>query len=320
MGRRVVPAALLTVLVSGSHLLAQPGGGIFSAGGPGMGGAFYAQLSAAPTSETTAGPSSTTFGPTGGINQLALNWWFYRVQGDTRERPFGTYTKSDGFNITGTSNWPPGGAGQTSTYNWTESGSAGTRFAAKLTSNIAGGAPYQGQLSQSFQITNPSSSPLTMSLFNLVYWPLSDNPSNPVIATGNINSITVTDGIYQETHTAVAAAAFQAAKDQALINLLTDAPVNNLNNSGLPYSDNRFTDAFQWDLVIPANGSVTIESDLSSMHAVPEPSGFFLTGIAVAAAACWFHSRTKILATQEVIPCFSALLSLHWSLSRRQAT
>ena len=45
-------------------------------------------------------------------NQLFQNWWYYRVAGDTREYPFGSYARSAGGQIVGTSNY----TGNTSTY------------------------------------------------------------------------------------------------------------------------------------------------------------------------------------------------------------
>ena len=76
----------------------------------------------------------TMFQPEGvaSANFLAKNWWYYRVAGDGRERPFGTYTKSDGGNLAGNSSYPLSGNGDTATYNWTESSSTGVRFTAPL--------------------------------------------------------------------------------------------------------------------------------------------------------------------------------------------
>jgi hypothetical protein len=149
-----------------------------------------------------------------------LNWWFYRVQGDTRERPFGIYTKSDGFTISGASSWPnPVTGGHMSAYTWTENGAAGPRFTADYSLALMPGngiVPYTGQLNQTFEITNPNSSPLTISLFNLVLWAPGGNYfSTPVTATGDINSISVTDGLYEDTHTALGATAFQADQGTA---------------------------------------------------------------------------------------------------------
>ncbi len=293
MMHRVAPAALIIAGLGLAPAAAQPGGGIFSL--PNFGGAAYSQGTPAPTSETNAGPPFSHFVPTESVNQLALNWWFYRVSGDTRDRPFGTYTKSDGFTITGTSSWPMNGTGNMSSYSWTENGSSGVRFNAVWANTVTGGTMYQGQVNQSFQITNPNSTPLNISLFNLALWSLSNNADNAVIANGNANAITVTDGVYQETHSAVGASAFQAATDPTLENLLTGGTPYNLNNTGLPYAGDLFTDAFQWNLTVPANSSVTVQSALISAQAVPEPSGLLLVGATgVGALAQRRRKRTRL--------------------------
>jgi hypothetical protein len=296
MSRPIFLVALIGAALTAKTANGQPGGGIFTNGAT-QSGAGYSQATPAPTSETSPGPQFSHFAPNGGINQLALNWWYYRVQGDTRERPFGIYTKSDGFTITGTSSWPANGNGQTATYNWTENGASGVRFTAAWTSTISGfSGPRNGTLSQSFQVTNPNSTPLSISLFNLAYWQLSDNPDKIVIASGDINSISAQDGTYQIAHSAVGASAFQAAKDQALINILTDGSVSNLNDTGLPYFDSRFTDAFQWDLTVPPTSAVTVQCTLFAAPAVPEPSTLLLVG---GAGATWCFWRSRRYAPQS---------------------
>jgi hypothetical protein len=159
-------------------------------------------------------------------------------------------------------------------------------------SGLAAPAPGQPALTATRQLTAgpkaapraPKSSPLNLSVFNLVLWELNNDPNTVVHATGNSNAITATDGITQETHSAVGASAFQAAADPALENLLLSGSVYNLDDSGLPFIGTRFTSAFQWDPTIPANSSQTIQFGLNSVPAVPEPSALFLVGLPIAAA------------------------------------
>jgi hypothetical protein len=159
-----------------------------------------------------------------------------------------------------------------------------------------GTSPYTGQLDQSFKINNPSLSPLTISLFNLVQWqPGGDYFNKSVTASGDINSVSATDGVYQDTHTAIGATAFQAGQGATLANLLTDSSVNDLDNSGLPYSGTQFGDIFEWTFTVPANSSQTIQSELNITHAVPEPNGFFLLGPMAAGfwAVVWRKKRNS---------------------------
>ena len=78
-----------------------------------------------------------------------------------------------------------------------------------------------------------------------------------------MNAITVTDGPWQVTHSAVGAAAFQVSNYSDIRDFLLDATVNNLSNSGLPYGPGDYTGAFQWDLTIPAGQMVTVSSALA---------------------------------------------------------
>src|SRR5947208_2635275 len=101
MHRMVCPLVALVALVFYGPAAAQPGGTLTD------GNALYIQQ-AAPTAETVAGPASTAFQPDGTTNHMAQNWWWYRVNGTggtVREYPFGTYTRSTGGGMTGTSSY-----------------------------------------------------------------------------------------------------------------------------------------------------------------------------------------------------------------------
>lgn len=262
--------------------LGQPGGNLIA------GNTQYGQT-AAPTAETAAGPSNTAFLAGTNVPQMSLNWWFYRVQGDSRERPFGTYTKSDGFAITGTSSYPPlPPGGNTASYQWTENGPSGTRFTATYTTTLsAGHTQFDSTLHQTFEITNPTPVPLTIFLYDLAFW----EPGNHFTGvTGSLQSdaIAVTDGVYEDTHTGPGALAYQASGDASLVTLLTNSSVNDLNNTGLPFAGNNFNDAFEWALTVPPNQGESVTSDLVIAHVVPEPSTMlFSAAAAIAALACW---------------------------------
>src|SRR5205823_5172585 len=119
------------------------------------GNAIYIQQQA-PNAETVAGPSSTSFLPDGTTNHMAQNWWWYRVNaagGTVREYPFGTYTRSSGGGIAGTSTY----AGNTSTYNWTETDNAGfIRFTAVYTTTLTDVTTQSNtaKITQTLQINN----------------------------------------------------------------------------------------------------------------------------------------------------------------------
>jgi hypothetical protein len=219
MSSRAASVALLAAALSAAPAAAQPGGSMKIVAPPGSPSDIIYGENNGPTSETTPGPGTATLMPGTGVKQLNTNWWFYRVQGDSRERPFGAYTKSDGFTITGTSSWPsPITGGNTATYTWIENGASGPRFTAGYTMVLSSGGgttAYDARLDQSFQINNPNPSPLTISLFNFVYWDLEGDFNTQVGAAGDSNSISVTDGLYQDTHTATAVRVSGRARPRA---------------------------------------------------------------------------------------------------------
>jgi PEP-CTERM motif len=270
---------LATATVSAGLAVAQPGGQLTS------GTAVYIQQTA-PNAENLASPTGAVFEPEGvGPNQLFQNWWYYRVSGDTREYPFGTYARIAGGQIAGLSNY----VGNTSTYNWTDSdASSVTRFTATYIATLTHGAQVNNAtLAQSFQINNPGATTLNIVLFN--YADIDANGTTPVdtdTATGNVNAITDMDGPWQVVHSAVGANAYQVGAFSSIRDLLLDTNINNLNNTGLPFGPGDYTGAFQWNLSIPAGQSATVTSALA-VSPVPEPGTLLLTGAAALGALAW---------------------------------
>lgn len=282
--RRLVAAFALALLFV-SPAAAQVGGTLTDST------ATYIQA-AAPSGESLASPASTSFRTESSApNQLFQNWWYYRVQGDTREYPFGTYARSAGGQIAGSSNY----TGNVATYNWTDTNaSAVTRFTGTYISTLNHGAQVgTATLSQSFQITNPGATALTITLFNYADLDVNGaNPNDTDTATGGVNAITDKDGPWQVVHSAVGASAFQVSPFSDIRDFLLDTAVNNLNNSGLPFGPGDYTGAFQWNLTIPAGQSTTVTSALA-ISPVPEPGTLLLTGAAVAGALAWRRRKIK---------------------------
>ena len=298
MPRRIAFSILAIAAIVVAPSAAQPGGGLSTPNFPPQAGYGFG---GSPSSQTdVSNPSQFLFYPTSGVNQLAFNWWSYHIAGDSVQRPFGTYQKSDGFAITGTSNWPTGGNGTTSSYNWTEFGppAGGIRFTAAYTLTLSSGPTmYDAKLSQSFQINNPNSVPLTISLFDHAVWEPGGHTFG-LSASGGIGAISVTDGTYNDTHMAIAATAYQAAADATLGNLLYGGTAADLNNAGLPIVNTPPgsllpSTAFEWTLTIPADGSAIVQSELITARAVPEPGTMAFT--AAAAAGLFVLGRRRLL-------------------------
>lgn len=238
-------------------------------------------LNASPTGENDGfAYSNASFRPEGGTttNHLYAQWLFYRVDGDTRERPFGNYAKtptgSGSVSMSGSS------SGNTMTYSITESAASGTRFTATWTLQLQDGTvPGEATVLHSVSVTNPTASSLTLSLFHFLDFDLNGNTSNS--ATGDINEMTITDGgMYGSYKPLTAASRYQASTGSPTLDVgLLDESVTSLSNGGLPVSENDWTGAYQWDLMLAAGESRTIQFEMG-VSSVPEPG----TVLALAAA------------------------------------
>lgn len=292
MFRHMVLAALVAAgLVSRS--VAQPGGQITSPGPP----PFYPQyaeygLTGSPTSQTdSSDPHNYYLQPPMEGSQILANWVFFRTAVDSVQYPFGNYVKSNGYNITGTSVWPSGGAGNTAVYNWTDYGppSGGAVFSAIYTMVLTNGPQTpDARLKQSLQITNPNSTPLTISLYNAMV-PYPGGTSTIYTSSGGLGNILATDGAYDVTFSATGATAYEADTTGTLGALLYGGPATDLNDSGIPATTTHDNPvmllAMEWTETIPADSAITISSAISISQAVPEPATLALCGVAAGMAA-----------------------------------
>jgi hypothetical protein len=290
---RTIPATVFVpiavfVLTAGP-VAAQPGGSLTA------GSAIYVQQPG-PTGESLASPTGVQFRAEAppSPSQMFQNWWYYRVQGDTREYPFGNYARSAGGSVASTTNQY---LGNTATVQWTDtSAAAATRFTATYISQLTDDGTNAATLAQSFQINNPNAAPLVISLFNFADIDANGQAvSDADTATGNTGAITIQDGLFRIVHSvtgSVPANAFQVAQFSGVRDFLLDGNVNNLNNTGLPFGPGDYTGAFQWDLTVPALGSVTVNSNIS-INPVPEPGTLLLGGAVTAAGVAWRRRRAR---------------------------
>ena len=88
----------------------------------------------------------------------------------------------------------------TMTYSVTESGASGTRFTATWALQLQDGAvPGEATVLHSVTITNPTASPLTLSLFHYLDFDLNDGTGGHS-ATGDASEMTITDGSIYGTY------------------------------------------------------------------------------------------------------------------------
>lgn len=250
-------------------LWAQSGGSIAD------GKATYVQ-GAGPTSVGATGGGLSDFRPDGGTTPdlLFQNWWWYRVQGDPRERPFGNYL--DGSrNITGSSSF----GGNSFTMNWTATEAGDPLFTAQWTATLFGHPdPGIATLVYSFQVTNTSTSPMTFNLFNYLDLDIPTN-SGTNTATGDATSMTIVGITHSASWNNGGADNYQVTGFPTVRTLLANGSVDDMNNTGLPFGPGDWTGAVQWVRELAPGESFTIGG---SIAAVPEPTTIALAGLGLA--------------------------------------
>ncbi len=192
-------------------------------------------------------------------------WWF-RVSGDTAESFFPVPTTSSA-------------AGGSGTIRWTDVNARGL-FSATNTLTLTSTTAGTGELVLTMSITNLSEvSPLTISLFHGADFDVNGTAGSDsatlLAANSHIRIQDATAGFSEYKAFNPAANAFLVrpfASTTDVFGLLGNTVVNNFDNSGLPASSFDFTGAFQWDLVIPANGTRSVSVELTGNIALPVSS------------------------------------------------
>ena len=215
----------------------------FAYGGLGTGGAANANL----------------LGTGAGGDQLFSLWWYYRISGDTQETPFPapdaeTYV------------------GNTATLDWTNVDARG--FAAQLTHVVADAGGPSGTLTSELALTNNSGAPLTIDLFWYVDADVAGSAGGDSgVLTTDPTLITVTDTESREI-LGGANDSYQVAAWPAIRDLLSDAVLDDLDNTGLPFGPGDYTGAMQWvSVTIPDGDSMTFGANLGANTPAPPVVG-----------------------------------------------
>jgi hypothetical protein len=230
----------------------------------------YVTYPTTPTA-TSGGSQNLRCAGAAGQDQLFESWWWYRINADTREFA---------FNNGATSGLAPqviDAKGDKARLNWTNTDGRGFDAELRYWAYSTGAAPANGGvLSQCMKITNNTGAPLRLNLYNYTDF--------DVCATAGTDSSTfqgmapipsqqiVTDpacalrmGYLGCRHTNFQTGAFAAVRT-----LLTNAVVDNLNNTVAAFGPGDWTSAYQWmDIVIPPGGDFTACVALSCDFLVP---------------------------------------------------
>jgi hypothetical protein len=190
-----------------------------------------------------------------GTEQIFEEWFWFRRSGDLYEQPLN--------NLSLTSAAAAGNQIQLSF--------AGDNLGVRLGYQLFGGTPGSDTagLRETVVLQNPSNTALQLAWFMEADFDLDAFGGSDVIA-GGLNGILQTDG-----HTTLAVSssltpsAFQAAPFPDLFLSLSDFSITNLDNSGIPFGPGDGTFAYQWNLSIPPNSSLTYTID---KNFIPEPA------------------------------------------------
>jgi uncharacterized Zn-binding protein involved in type VI secretion len=175
-------------------------------------------------------------------DHLFQNWWWYRTGADTREFALS--------NLTVFSQPQPNSVSLT----YEESG---LRY--EITYTLTDAGDNRAVVSAQVFITNTSSAPISLNLFNYSDFDMEATPSGDrgeLVRPGYMRVF--------ETNTAHVAAseipfAWQMGAFPGIRDLLTNTTIDNLNNSGSPFGPGDWTGAFQWQYTLDAGASRSLQ-------------------------------------------------------------
>lgn len=208
-------------------------------------------------------------------DHLFQNWWWYRVNGvNTQEVNFPWNNGAATNGVVGPAN----------TLTNARTGLEGGLFDATLQHVLTDGtAAGQANLLHSMTVTNRGQSDLSIALFHYIDFDVNGVTANntAMINAGEIRMRTThpASGQFAE-FLGQGANAFQVSSFATLRTQLTNAVVDNLNNTGVPHTGD-FTGAYQWNLLIAPGGTATIYSAISTNASafIPAPGAGGLLAI-----------------------------------------
>lgn len=218
------------------------------------------------TDTGTGARSNFSVGGPGNPNHAFQTWWWYRVEGDTRERSFANAVNSD---------WSNAGQGRLE-YETDD-------FFAVMTFQVTGISDGYGVLTQTLTVLNTSNSTKTINLFNYNDVDLGGTAGGDSATLNGPNVIRITDSstpwvAFYEGTDAYGVDSFANLRAE-----LSDGDVDNMASNGLPFGPGDFTGAFQWSFTLNAGGAATASATLTITN-IPTPGALALAGIGGLAA------------------------------------
>lgn len=210
----------------------------------------------------------------GGVNQLALQGFWYRITGMNREDNIGTLPIA-GILVTDTNGFvDPRPDTLSIRYQ-------GAGFYIEVSWRLQGGtaSSFSSDIAEQIRIVNNGNGPLAMSFFQYSDFDLGGTAldQSVSISGGQIARQSDVGFVMSETVVTPAPTRFEAGNFPGILNRLNDNAVDNLNNVTGPIGPGDLAWAFQWDMVINPGGSILISKD---KQIVPTPGTIALLGLA----------------------------------------
>lgn len=226
-----------------------------------------ANISGATIRTGTGGGGSVVYTASGSADQMFQNWWWYRVNGvNSREFALSTLSSKTVSGNSMTLNYlEPEGFTARVEYTITEQ-SYGTLVTktAFIRNVLTSGASLDMAFYDYFDFDLlPTSSTNSATL-------ISDNPAIRMRITP------ATGPIFAE-YRAIDGQAYQVGAFSGLRTLLTNATIDNLNNTGLPFGPGDFSGANEWNFVLRPGEQIAVQTSLL-LNPVPEPGTFLAIG------------------------------------------
>ena len=236
-----------------------------------------------------------------GTDHMFQQWFWYRTGSQTQENAIdGTGALA---HVSSTAIDLDGSAGDDylqSDYADNETAITPEKFTVQLRYLLTGGAAGSdtSDIVEVIRVKNTGTSTMRFSLFQYVDFDLNQSiGDDTVLLSGTpINTATQSDpiNIIGETVVTPPPTRFEANLFSVTRDKLNDAFLDNLNNNVGPFVGDT-TWAFQWDMVIPAGGTVLISKDKQLRPGeggiIPEPSTIVLAGIGLLGAFGWSRRR-----------------------------
>ncbi|MCG8465275.1 MAG: hypothetical protein MI750_10555 [Xanthomonadales bacterium] len=181
----------------------------------------------------TGGAANADLAGTGpGGDQLFSYWWYYRISGDPQETNF----PSPDAEVY---------AGNMATLSWTDVNTRG--FSADLTHVVTDTGGPSGTLDSVLSISNISSAPIAIDIFVYVDADVAGTFGGDVgTLVVDPTHINVADGAEFVNIVTGGNDAYQVLPWPGIRDLLSDAAVDDLDNTGLPFGPDDFTSGQQW--------------------------------------------------------------------------